>query len=88
MLTILQLYWTALKESLNETLHELENYAKISGLKVNFLKAHVVWIGSKKYSTESIKTKWKLELFFYKKTDVSPLFVVRNIKMSLNEISN
>ena len=50
------------EESLNETLHELENYAKISGLKVNFLKTHVVWIGSKKYSTESIKTKWKLNL--------------------------
>ena len=30
----------------------------------------------------------ELELFFYKKTDVSPLFVVRNIKMSLSEISN
>ena len=48
------------EESLNETLQELECYAKISGLKVNFLKTHVVWIGSKKYSTEAIKTKWKL----------------------------
>ena len=47
-------------ESLNETLNELENYAKYSGLKVNFAKTHVVWIGSKKYSTDSIKTKWKL----------------------------
>ena len=26
------------EESLNETLHELENYANISGLKVNFSK--------------------------------------------------
>ena len=33
---------------------------KNSGLKVNFSKTHVVWIGSKKYSTDSIKTKWKL----------------------------
>ena len=48
------------EESLNETLSELENYAKFSGLKVNFTKTHVVWIGSKKYSTDSIKTKWKL----------------------------
>ena len=48
------------EESLNETLNELENYAKYSGLKVNFAKTHVVWIGSKKYSTDSIKTKWKL----------------------------
>ena len=31
-----------LEESLNETLHELEQYAKISGLKVNFFKTHVV----------------------------------------------
>ena len=35
------------EESLNETLYELENYAKISGLIVNFLKTHVVCIGSK-----------------------------------------
>ena len=48
------------EESLNETLSELEKYAKFSGLKVNFTKTHVVWIGSKKYSTDSIKTKWKL----------------------------
>ena len=27
---------------------------------MNFLKTHAVWIGSKKYSTHSIKTKWKL----------------------------
>ena len=44
-----------LEESLNETLSELENYGKFSGLKVNFSKTHVVWIGSKKYSTDSIK---------------------------------
>ena len=48
------------EESLNETLSELENYAKFSGLKVNFTKTHVVWIGSKKYSIDSIKTKRKL----------------------------
>ena len=33
---------------------------KIKNIKVNFTKTHVVWIGSKKYSTDSIKTKWKL----------------------------
>ena len=49
-----------IRKSLNETLNELENYAKYSGLKVNFAKTHAVWIGSKKYSTDSIKTKWKL----------------------------
>ena len=41
-----------------------------------------------KYEKDRIKNSRELELFFYKKTDVSPLFVVRNIKMSLNEISN
>ena len=35
-------------------------FAKISGLKINFDKTQVIWIGSKKYSTEAIKTKWKL----------------------------
>ena len=36
------------------------NQQKKIGLKVRFLKTHVVWIGSKKYSTDSIKTKLKL----------------------------
>ena len=36
--------------SLNETLKELEFFKNISGLKVNFLKTHVIWIGSKKFS--------------------------------------
>ena len=48
------------EKSLNETLHELEQYAKISGLNINFFKTHDVWIDSKKYSNESIKRKWKL----------------------------
>ena len=39
----------------------LEEFSKKSGLKVNFSKTHVVWIGSKKYSTDSIKTRWKLQ---------------------------
>ena len=34
--------------------------ANISSLKINFDKTQVVWIGSKKYSTSTIKTKWKL----------------------------
>ena len=51
-----QSYWMVL----NETLYELEQYEQFSYLKVNFFKTHVVWIDSKKCSTESIKTKWKL----------------------------
>ena len=46
--------------SLIETLEELTWFAKISGLRVNFDKTQVVWIGIKKYSSDTIKTKWKL----------------------------
>ena len=47
-------------ESLNETLTELSYFAKLSGLNINFDKTQVVWLGSKKYSADSIKTKFKL----------------------------
>ena len=47
-------------EALNCTLEELDRLANISGLKINFDKTQLVWIGSEKYSTSSIKTKWKL----------------------------
>ena len=47
-------------ESLNNTLEELDKFANVSGLKINYDKTQLVWIGSKKYSTDSIKTKWKL----------------------------
>ena len=48
------------KQSLEEILQELETFADISGLKTNLDKTQVVWIGAKKYSTDSIKTRWKL----------------------------
>ena len=48
------------ERSLNQTLLELERFSRISGLNVNFDKTQLVWIGSEKYSTKSIKTKWKL----------------------------
>ena len=47
-------------KSLDATLDVLYNYSHFSGLKVNFEKTHAVWIGIKKYSTASIKTRWKL----------------------------
>ena len=43
-----------------KSLNELEDFANISGLKINFEKTQLVWIGSKKFDTFSIKTKWKL----------------------------
>jgi hypothetical protein len=44
-------------ESLNEVLNTLADF---SGLKANFDKTKIVWIGKLKYSTNSNKTKWKL----------------------------
>ena len=44
-------------DSLNHTLEELEKFSKISGLKINYDKTQIVWIGSKKYSSDTIKTK-------------------------------
>ena len=46
--------------ALNCTLTELDKFANVSGLKINFDKTQVVWTGSKKHSTSTIKTKWKL----------------------------
>ena len=45
---------------LNQTLEELSRFSKISGLNINFDKTQQVWIGSEKFRTRSIKTKWKL----------------------------
>ena len=48
-------------ESLNETLTTLSKFSVISGLNANFDKTQVViWIGKKKYSADTIKTRWKL----------------------------
>ena len=43
--------------SLNNILDELNRFSNYSGLKVNFDKTHVIWIGSKKYSQDSKKTQ-------------------------------
>ena len=48
------------EKSLHAVLEFLDNFAKISGLKVNFDKTKIIWIGKHKYSINSIKTKWKL----------------------------
>ena len=47
-------------KSLNETLNSLSEFSRYSGLNVNFDKTKVVWIGKKKFSADTIKTKWKL----------------------------
>ena len=38
----------------------LSEFSRYSGLKVNFDKTKVVWIGKHKFSSNTIKTKWKL----------------------------
>ena len=48
------------EKSLNEMVKELEDFANTSSSKFNFEKTRHVWIGSKKFDTSSIKTKWKL----------------------------
>ena len=48
------------EESLNETLLELEWFKKITGLKINFSKTQVIWIGSKKYSSDRLCENWNL----------------------------
>jgi hypothetical protein len=50
------------EESLNETLLELEWFKKISGLKINFSKTQVIWIGSKKYSSDRLCENWMILL--------------------------
>jgi hypothetical protein len=42
------------RKSLNEALLELNWYAKLSGLNINFTKTQVIWIGSKKYSNDTL----------------------------------
>ncbi len=48
------------ESSLKNALDELTTFEKLSGLKVNFDKTQVIWIGNKKFSSDSIKTKFKL----------------------------
>jgi hypothetical protein len=48
------------EKSLHNVLDVLNYFSLISGLKVNFDKTKLIRIGSLKYSTRSIKTKWKL----------------------------
>lgn len=46
--------------SLNTVMQLLHKFALESGLKINCDKTNLIWIGSKKYSIHSIKTKYKL----------------------------
>lgn len=47
-------------DSLHATLYELDNFAIASGLRINYEKTQVIWIGIKKFSQDTINTKHKL----------------------------
>ena len=48
-------------ESLYSTMTLLDYYSEISGLKINYTKSKVIWIGSKKYNKDVYHhTRWKL----------------------------
>ena len=67
-------------KSLNEILNVLSEFSTFSGLKVNFDKTHAVWIGLKKYSTATIKTRWKLS---WGKTDFKLLGINFHVNLEL-----
>ena len=47
--------------SFNEALDTLEIFGKLSGLNINKEKTQVIWIGSKKFSSEVYHHRWKLK---------------------------
>ena len=49
------------ERSLNESLSELNNYAKISGLNINTSKTQVIWLGSCKYSDVTYRPDLNLQ---------------------------
>ena len=49
-------------KSMDGILRELDYFANISGLKINFSKTKMIWIGSKKFSKEVFHhSRWKLD---------------------------
>lgn len=65
-------------ESLNGILIELDNLANNSGLRINFTKTKMVWIGSKKISKDVFHhSRWKL-------TWNNTTFDLLGIKFSVN----
>ena len=48
-------------KSLDASLRTLQKYAELSGLKINIDKTKVVWIGQKRYSSDTMCVKWGME---------------------------
>jgi hypothetical protein len=58
---------------------ELEWFKKISGLKINFSKTQVIWIGSKKYSSDRLCENWNLS---WRKTTFTVLGINFDVDIS------
>ena len=48
------------EKSLKASLDELNYFGKLSGLKINFSKTQVIWIGSKKFSNDTLCNNYNL----------------------------
>lgn len=50
------------EQSLFAALNTLELFARLSGLKINSSKTKIIWIGSRKFSSQVFHhTRWKLD---------------------------
>ena len=73
------------EKSLIEALLELDWYAKLSGLNINFTRTQVVWIGSKKYSNDTLGQHRNLS---WGKTYASFKLLGINFDVDLDKIVN
>ena len=49
------------EKSLSSAMKDIVSFGSISGLKINFSKTQVTWIGSKKYSSEKMCSEYNLQ---------------------------
>ena len=49
------------EKSLETALNDLSFFSKVSGLRINYSKTQIIWIGSKKYSTDKLCNEWDLQ---------------------------
>lgn len=74
--------------SLKETMKELKHFGEISGLKINFSKTQVVWIGSMKFSKKilcpELNLAWGKNTFTYLGIDFN-LDMSKIIKMNYDK---
>jgi hypothetical protein len=64
-------------KSLDASLRTLQKYAELVGFKINIDKTKVVWIGKKRYSSDTMCVKWGLEWGY-------PRFTLLGLHFSVN----